>query len=69
MSDDHETEEAGKIPTNLRLLVILEEVARAGVPVAPSTLCELVGLPKPTVHRLLHTDLFFVLILFENNFV
>lgn len=55
MSDDHETEEAGKIPTNLRLLVILEEVARAGVPVAPSTLCELVGLPKPTVHRLLHT--------------
>ena len=29
--------------------------AEAGVPVAPSTLCELVGLPKPTVHRLLHT--------------
>ena len=55
MSDDQETEEAGKIPTNLRLLVILEEVAKAGVPVAPSTLCELVGLPKPTVHRLLHT--------------
>lgn len=55
MSEDLETEEAGKIPTNLRLLVILEEVARAGVPVAPSALCDLLGLPKPTVHRLLHT--------------
>jgi len=37
------------------LLVILEEVAKAGVPVAPSTLCDLLGLPKPTIHRLLHT--------------
>ncbi len=55
MPEDRETEEAGKIPTNLRLLVILEEVARAGVPVAPSSLCELLGLPKPTVHRLLQT--------------
>lgn len=55
MSEDHETEEAGKIPTNLRLLVILEEVARAGVPVAPSALVDLLGLPKPTIHRLLHT--------------
>ncbi len=55
MSDDQDMDEAGKIPTNLRLLVILEEVAKAGVPVAPSALCDLLGLPKPTVHRLLHT--------------
>ncbi|MEP3431737.1 MAG: IclR family transcriptional regulator [Roseibium sp.] len=55
MPEDQETDETGKIPTNLRLLVMLEEVARAGVPVAPSTLCEVLNLPKPTVHRLLHT--------------
>ncbi|MEP3047927.1 MAG: IclR family transcriptional regulator [Roseibium sp.] len=55
MSEDQETEETGKIPTNLRLLVMLEEVARAGVPVAPSVLCDVLNLPKPTVHRLLHT--------------
>lgn len=54
MPEDEEKEQ-GKIPTNLRLLVMLEEVAKAGVPVAPSALCDLMGLPKPTVHRLLQT--------------
>lgn len=44
-----------QIPTNLRLLVILEEVARRGVAVKPSELIETLGLAKPTVHRLLQT--------------
>ncbi len=44
-----------QIPTNLRLLLIIEEVARAGVPVTPAALVEALGLPKPTVHRLLST--------------
>lgn len=52
-ASDHETK--GQIPTNLRLLLILEEVARAGVPVSPSTLSDVLGLPKPTIHRLLVT--------------
>lgn len=44
-----------QIPTNLRLLLILEEVAQAGAPVAPSALVAKLGLPKPTIHRLLAT--------------
>lgn len=43
------------IPTNLRLLLILEEVAKAGIPVSPSSISEALDLPKPTVHRLLAT--------------
>lgn len=45
----------GQLPTNLRLLLILEEVARAGGPVTPANLCDALDLPKPTVHRLLQT--------------
>ena len=55
MPDDLQSDAGGKIPTNLRLLVLMEEVARAGVPVLPSELGKLLGLPKPTVHRLLQT--------------
>ncbi|MEO0501786.1 MAG: IclR family transcriptional regulator [Pseudomonadota bacterium] len=55
MPDDLQPDAGGKIPTNLRLLVLMEEVARAGVPVLPSELGKLLGLPKPTVHRLLQT--------------
>ncbi len=47
--------EKGQIPTNLRLLLLLEEVSRAGVPVTPADLVEALGLPKPTVHRLFKT--------------
>ncbi len=50
-SQDKETQ----IPTNLRLLLILEEVARRGIAVKPSDLIETLGLAKPTVHRLLQT--------------
>lgn len=48
-------EPKGQTPTNLRLLLILEEVARAGVPASPSALADALGLPKPTMHRLLAT--------------
>ncbi|MEM7732844.1 MAG: IclR family transcriptional regulator [Pseudomonadota bacterium] len=45
----------GQMPTNLRLLYLLEEVAQIGTPVSASYLVGALGLPKPTVHRLLHT--------------
>ncbi len=34
--------------------MLLEEIARVGVPVTPTTANEVLGLPKPTVHRLFH---------------
>lgn len=55
MQDSEAPSTKGQIPTNLRLLYLLEEVARAGAPVAPSALSEALDLPKPTVHRLLTT--------------
>ena len=53
MPDDTHATDKSQIPTNLRLLLLLEEVAKAGLPVAPSALVEALDLPKPTVHRLL----------------
>lgn len=55
MPGDLKPEKQGQIPTNLRLLVLLEEVAKVGVPVTPSSLKETLNLPKPTLHRLFHT--------------
>lgn len=43
------------IPTNLRLLLVLEEVAKSGVPVTPTDINAALGLPKPTIHRLFAT--------------
>lgn len=43
------------IPTNLRLLMVLEEVARAGAPITPTEVNARLGLPKPTIHRLFST--------------
>ncbi|WP_296418661.1 IclR family transcriptional regulator [Pseudooctadecabacter sp.] len=43
------------IPTNLRLLLVLEEIARVGVPVTPTEVNAQLGLPKPTIHRLFAT--------------
>ncbi|MEM8822867.1 MAG: IclR family transcriptional regulator [Pseudomonadota bacterium] len=43
------------IPTNLRLLLVLEEVAKAGVPVTPTEVNAALDLPKPTIHRLFST--------------
>lgn len=48
--DKHDT-----IPTNLRLLMVIEEMARAGVPVTPTEVNTKLGLPKPTIHRLFLT--------------
>ena len=43
------------IPTNLRLLLVLEAVAAAGVPVTPTEINATLDLPKPTIHRLFAT--------------
>lgn len=45
----------GTIPTNLRLLLVIEEIAKAGVPVTPTDVNAALGLPKPTIHRLFAT--------------
>lgn len=45
----------GAIPTNLRLLIVLEKMAEAGVPVTPTEVNQHLGLPKPTIHRLFST--------------
>jgi DNA-binding IclR family transcriptional regulator len=48
-------DEKGAIPTNLRLLMVLEVMAEAGVPMTPTAVNERLGLPKPTIHRLFTT--------------
>ncbi|WP_298813346.1 IclR family transcriptional regulator [uncultured Roseibium sp.] len=53
MVDENGRENA--IPTNLRLLFVLEELAESGVPVTPTELNSKLGLPKPTIHRLFTT--------------
>ncbi|SLN43010.1 Acetate operon repressor [Pseudoruegeria aquimaris] len=45
----------GQVPPNVRLLLLLEEVARRGVPVSSTALAEALDLPKATMHRLLAT--------------
>ncbi|MCK0121268.1 IclR family transcriptional regulator [Loktanella sp. F6476L] len=47
--------EKQNIPTNMRLLLLLEEVAATGVPVTPTEVNSRLGLPKPTIHRLFAT--------------
>lgn len=54
-ADDEVSATKAQIPTNLRLLLVIEAVAKAGVPVAPSSLSDMLGLPKATIHRLLST--------------
>lgn len=51
---DGASKESG-IPTNLRLLLVLEAMAKAGVPVTPTEVNQSLGLPKPTIHRLFTT--------------
>ena len=48
-------EKTSQTPTNMRLLLILEAVARAGQPVTPTEVNSELGLPKPTIHRLFAT--------------
>ena len=45
----------GGARTNLRLLRVIEQVARAGAPVTPTEINAVLRLPKPTIHRLFHT--------------
>ena len=44
-----------RIPTNLRMLLILEAMARAGRPMTPTELNAEIGLPKQSIHRLCAT--------------
>ena len=44
-----------RIPTNLRMLLILEVVARSDKPMTPTEINAELGLPKQTVHRLCST--------------
>lgn len=55
MDASSEEPPSGNIPTNLRMLLILEEIARLGVPVTPTDINARIGLPKPTIHRLFAT--------------
>lgn len=48
-------DKAGTIPTNLRLLMAIEQIAKAGRPVTPTEVNAHIGLPKPTIHRLFNT--------------
>lgn len=47
--------EAGRIPTNLRLIMILEALAEADEPLTPTQINRKVGLPKQSIHRLCAT--------------
>ncbi|MEM6490262.1 MAG: IclR family transcriptional regulator [Pseudomonadota bacterium] len=55
MDGQDDSREGGNIPTNLRTLLILEEIARVGAPVTPTEVNHAIGLPKPTIHRLFAT--------------
>jgi DNA-binding IclR family transcriptional regulator len=55
MAHDGTSQKEQQLPSNLRLLLILEEIARLGRPVKPMEIGELLGLPKPTIHRLFQT--------------
>ena len=55
MTDDPSAAADAKIPTNLRLLYVLEEVSRRGEAIKPMDLVEKMDLPKATIHRLLRT--------------
>ncbi|MEX2520543.1 MAG: IclR family transcriptional regulator [Paracoccaceae bacterium] len=49
------TSTSGNIPTNLRLLRVVEEIVRAAGPVTPTDVNQTLCLPKPTIHRLFAT--------------
>ncbi|MGJ8546626.1 MAG: IclR family transcriptional regulator [Sulfitobacter sp.] len=53
--DGSDTPKQAQIPTSLRLFAVLEAIGQRGVAIRPADLTEALGLPKPTVHRLLQT--------------
>ncbi len=44
-----------RVATNLRTLLILEEVARSAEPLSPTEINKAIGLPKQSIHRLCQT--------------
>lgn len=48
-------EENDRIPTNMRMLILLETLSEAGRPLSVAEIGEVVDLPKPTLHRLCTT--------------
>lgn len=54
-SASEQAEGTGRIPTNMRTLLLLEALGRADRPMTPTELNATVGLPKQTVHRLCAT--------------
>jgi len=50
-----DAESKEKIPTTLRLLLVIERMAEVGMPVTPTEVNARMGLPKPSIHRLFHT--------------
>ncbi len=56
MPDESQSEgRKAQIAPNLRLFAIIEEIAKAGVPVTPVALSQAIGIPVSTLHRLLAT--------------
>ena len=49
------TDMMDRIPTNMRMIIILETLAQAGRPLSVAEIGEIVDLPKPTLHRLCTT--------------
>lgn len=54
-SDFHDDGAAERIPTNLRVLLLLEALGRSDRAMTPTELNAVIGLPKQTVHRLCAT--------------
>jgi DNA-binding IclR family transcriptional regulator len=48
-------EQEERIPTNLRMLLIMEVVGESGDPISPAEIGRRIGLPKQTIHRLCNT--------------
>ncbi|MEM1364684.1 MAG: IclR family transcriptional regulator [Pseudomonadota bacterium] len=55
MSDKENATAEGRIPTNLRMLMILEAVASNDSALSPTEIGRMIGLPKQTIHRLCAT--------------
>lgn len=55
MDDGKARSRTKTIPTNLRILRLVEVIAQAGSPVTAAELAKATGLARPTVHRLLAT--------------
>ncbi|MEM8750994.1 MAG: IclR family transcriptional regulator [Pseudomonadota bacterium] len=52
---DAEDADSGRVPTNLRMLLILETLALADKPLTPTEINKSIGLPKQSIHRLCQT--------------